>query len=298
MIVALLLAMLAAGCYGPLDRSGPSPSAQRRHGPIPGQVTIQRGDTVYGISRHYGLPLRSVIEANDLEPPYVIHVGETLRLPRARYHVVEKGDTIYNIARRYDIQQSQLTRLNGIRTPYTIHVGEKLVLPAPTIQSAGTNSAGSAAKPAVRLPGPGQRSGKGFLWPVQGKIISTFGPKASGLHNDGINIAAPRGAVVRAADNGIVAYAGNELRGFGKLLLLKHDHEWMSAYAHNDALLVSRGQHVMRGQPIARVGSSGNVVTPQLHFELRHRDRPVDPLSIVNGAGTAGNAASAQSARR
>ena len=109
----------------------------------------------------------------------------------------------------------------------------------------------------------------GFIWPVEGKIISHFGVKAKGLRNDGVNIKAGRGTAVRAAETGVVVYAGNELRGFGKLLLVKHVGGWITAYAHNNELLVKRGQKLKRGQKIATVGSTGNVSTPQLHFEIR-----------------------------
>ncbi len=104
-----------------------------------------------------------------------------------------------------------------------------------------------------------------------------FGPKPGGLHNDGINIAAARNTPIRAAENGVVVYAGNELRGFGNLLLVRHADGWVTAYGHCEQLLVRRGAHVRRGQVIARVGSSGNVRTPQLHFEVRRGTRPVNP---------------------
>ena len=112
-------------------------------------------------------------------------------------------------------------------------------------------------------------------------MLSGFGGKAKGLVNDGINIAAPRGAPVRAAENGVVAYAGNELRGFGNMLLVKHEGGWITAYAHNGELLVKPGSRVRKGEPIARVGSSGNVRTPQLHFELRRGKEAVDPIKYL-----------------
>ena len=111
--------------------------------------------------------------------------------------------------------------------------------------------------------------------------MKSYGPKKDGLHNDGINIAAPRGSPVRAADNGVVAYVGNELRGFGNLLLIKHANGWMTAYAHNEAILVGRGARVKRGQTVARVGDSGSVVSPQLHFEIRRGIRAVDPAKLL-----------------
>ena len=119
------------------------------------------------------------------------------------------------------------------------------------------------------------------MWPVKGKVLSSYGGKSRGLQNDGINIAAPRGAPVKAAENGIVAYSGNELRGFGNLLLLKHAGGWITAYAHNDKLLVKRGDKIKKGQTIARVGSSGSVQNPQLHFELRKGKKAIDPIKYL-----------------
>ena len=112
---------------------------------------------------------------------------------------------------------------------------------------------------------------------MRGKLLSTFGPKPGGLHNDGINIAVKIGANIRAAENGVVAYSGNELRGFGNLLLLRHSGGWVTAYAHNDRLLVKRGDRVNRSQVIAKAGSSGSVKTPQLHFEIRKGATAVNP---------------------
>lgn len=148
----------------------------------------------------------------------------------------------------------------------------------PASPPAASSSAASPPEPAAR------GSGK-FLWPVNGKVISPFGAKDGGLHNDGINIAAPVGTPVHAADNGVVVYAGNELRGFGNLLLVRHADGWVSAYAHCDALLVKRGDQVKRGQVIARVGQTGNVTAPQLHFELRKGAEAVDPVTELGPQG-------------
>jgi murein DD-endopeptidase MepM/ murein hydrolase activator NlpD len=126
-----------------------------------------------------------------------------------------------------------------------------------------------------------------FLWPVRGHILATYGSKSDGTHNDGINIAAPRGTAVQAVDAGVVAYTGNELRGYGNLVLVKHANGWISAYAHCDAILVKRGEKVGRGQVIARVGSTGNVSEPQLHFELRRGQHAVDPREFMPPLPTA-----------
>ena len=148
----------------------------------------------------------------------------------------------------------------------------------------GSNQTASAQPGATSTQPAAHGNGK-FLWPVNGKIVSPFGAKDGGQHNDGINIAAPLGTPVHAADTGVVVYAGNELRGFGNLLLIRHDNGWVSAYAHCDALLVKRGDTVKRGQVIARVGQSGNVDAPQLHFELRKGAEAVDPIAQLGPQG-------------
>ncbi len=116
-----------------------------------------------------------------------------------------------------------------------------------------------------------------FRWPAKGRVISGFGGKG-GASNDGINISLPEGTPVKAAESGTVAYAGSELKGYGNLVLIRHDGNWVSAYAHNDAILVKRGDKVERGQAIAKAGKTGSVDQPQVHFELRQGSKPVDPM--------------------
>jgi murein DD-endopeptidase MepM/ murein hydrolase activator NlpD len=148
---------------------------------------------------------------------------------------------------------------------------------------AETEAAVEAAE-AAKSSGPAAGTGKGpFVWPVQGKVIDSFGSSKDGMKNDGINIAAPNGAPVVAAADGTVAYAGNELRGFGNMILLRHDGGYVTAYAHNASLLVKKGDKVKRGQTIARVGQTGAVFGPQLHFEIRKGTQPVDPMSFLGG---------------
>ena len=347
-----------------------------------GRVTVQQGETLYAISRRSGVPVRSLIDANNLQPPYRVQAGQVLTLPRTRQHIVQQGETLYSVARRYGVEAASLATINHIDPPYIIKLGQPLVLP-PQV-AAGTQVAGapppSALSPAVPVapaatavtatplaappsqpqpatgapqvltpPAPPQvattpvpppvpprpapaapdtsedeapppANGKVsppepesgapqaapsaavaalveghrapvaplFNWPVSGRIISTFGPAAGGTHNDGINISAPEGTTVAAAESGVVAYAGNELRGFGNLLLIKHDGGWVTAYAHNQVLLVKKGDKVRRGQAIARVGSTGGVNGAQLHFELRSGTKAVDPLDHLPQL-TAGN---------
>ncbi|HNB28387.1 MAG TPA: M23 family metallopeptidase, partial [Alphaproteobacteria bacterium] len=151
--------------------------------------------------------------------------------------------------------------------------------PAPQTASIEPAPAPAAVPPASKGdPLPDVKPNSAFIWPVDGKVIGKFGPTKDNQRNDGINIAAPAGAPVLASAAGTVAYAGNELRGFGNMVLLRHADGWVTAYAHNSALLVKKGDKVKQGQIIARVGSTGNVDTPQLHFELRQGTKAVDPL--------------------
>jgi murein DD-endopeptidase MepM/ murein hydrolase activator NlpD len=133
-----------------------------------------------------------------------------------------------------------------------------------------------------QLPTPDPMSGNSFRWPVKGRVISEFGARPDGGHNDGIDLAVPAGTSVLAAENGVVAYAGNELKGYGNLVLIRHANNWVSAYAHNEEILVKRGDKVRRGQVIAKAGATGSVSQPQVHFELRKGSRPVDPTKFMS----------------
>ncbi|MCZ4282623.1 M23 family metallopeptidase [Kiloniella laminariae] len=259
-----------------------------------GEYRVARGDTVYSISRTKGVSIRELILLNDLSAPYILKVGQVMRLPVSNDHVVVAGDTLYSVSRKYGVDTTELVRLNQIQPPYALLVGQRLSLPAaqPGANTTATTTPQTAAvqpapaQPRIQnqtgpIPQPPPRSASTFLLPVKGKVISGFGPKEGGIHNDGINISAQKGTPVMAAENGVVVYAGSELKGFGQMLLIKHSGGWVTAYAHADQLLVGRGQKVSRGQEIARVGSTGNVSQPQLHFEIRKGSEAVNPEKLV-----------------
>ena len=136
---------------------------------------------------------------------------------------------------------------------------------------------------AALLPDPVERSDSSvkFGWPASGKVIAGFGSSSNGERNDGINIALPAGAPIKAAASGTVSYSGDELKDYGNLLLIKHDGGFVTAYAHAEKLLVQRGDVVTKGQVIAYAGHTGDVSTPQLHFEIRHGTTPVNPDSLL-----------------
>lgn len=266
-----------------------------------GTVVVKPGETLFAISRRTGVELRDIVVANKLEPPYALKAGQRLTIPAARYHIVRAGETGYSISRAYGTDLTTLARLNGLQKPYAVQVGQRLRLPAsPTLTNGDSASRTVASAPAAArkpaaatassstaksapaaaqkpVPAPAAFAGS-FSWPLNGRILSRFGPKQGGLHNDGINIAATPGATVRAAASGVVAYSGDGLKGFGWLILIKHGDGWVTAYAHNEAVLVQRGDTVRAGEPIARAGSTGSVDRPQLHFEIRQGRRAVDPL--------------------
>lgn len=312
-----MLAVLA-GCSGvALNRGGYYAPVKAQNSPYyreqyrvqslsPSFITVHKGDTVYSLSRRYNVPIRSMIEVNNLKPPFILSKGARLRLPAPSVHIVQKGDTIYSISRRYNVDMSVLTRTNNLYAPYSIYLGQILKLPGSVVeptehwislkkqptQTAVRNTAKSALKQtktgrkstrkaAVRLPTPPDRAKAKFAWPVNGTVMNKFGSAGGGRHNDGINIKVAEGTFVRAAENGVVAYAGNELKGFGNLLLVKHADGWITAYAHNKEFLVKRGDTVKRGQPMAKAGKTGNAKEPQLHFEIRRGTKAVDPMTYL-----------------
>ena len=225
------------------------------------------------------------------------------------FHVAGPGDTLSKIARRYRVSVTDLARANRIPPHARIKMGERLVIPAqtsaaPRVLAAPQQTAKAApvqdapkqvasiqsphqanlASPAVDPTETATKAATGtaiFRWPARGRIVTAFGPKPNGQRNDGINIAVPEGTPVKAAEAGEVAYAGNELKGYGNLILLRHSNGFVTAYAHASKLLVKRGDKVKRGQVIAKSGQSGNIGSPQLHFEIRKGSKPVDPTPYL-----------------
>lgn len=225
-------------------------------------------------------------------------------------YVMKNGDSLYGIAFQHRTSLEELMRANNITDPTKVWSGTVLAVP----QHAAPEAAEPAAKggaprivqvapriinaqpDAAREPDPASRtakrgdvmndadstpttaSGGKIGWPVRGRTISSFGKLPDGRHNDGINIAVPMGTNILAADAGRVAYAGNELKGYGNLVLIRHGNGRVTAYAHADKLLVSAGDEVRRGQVIAKAGKTGAVDEPQVHFELRDGSRPIDPI--------------------
>ena len=231
----------------------------------------------------------------------------------ANVHVVAAGDTLSKIAHRYHKSVNEIAKANNIQPTATLNVGDRLTIPGAQASPAVKASAPAVAAPAkpvasaapkeaepvqnVNVVAPTDPLGKEaaklaegtgavpkFRWPANGRVIAGYGPTTNGQQNDGINIALPENTPVKAAEDGVVAYAGNELKGYGNLVLVRHPNGYVTAYAHAKELLVKRGDQVKRGQVIARSGQTGNVNAPQLHFEIRKGASPLDPTRFLNGA--------------
>jgi len=236
-------------------------------------------------------------------------------------HIVNPGETLASIAHHNHITVAELARANNIDPAAKLKLGMKLAVPSKAVAAApaaplatvaaapvvapapaaNTKVAIAAPQQSVRLaqanPQPEEPAADApikpneatgalptFRWPVRGKVITGYGAKTNGKSNDGINLAVPEGTPIKAAEDGVVAYSGNELKGYGNLVLVRHSNGYVTAYAHASELLVKRGDTIKRGQVIAKSGQSGEVGSPQLHFEIRKGSQPVDPLQFLSGA--------------
>lgn len=204
-------------------------------------------------------------------------------------YTVKRGDTLYRISRATGTSVSELARLNNLSPPYTIEVGQRLKTNGSAGSSKGKSSKGgtSTAKvtpsyqvPQASWPPVGQRC---WRWPTSGKVILPYSTADGG--NKGIDIAGSRGQPVYAAGAGKVVYVGNQLRGYGNLIMIKHSEDYITAYAHNDKMMVNNGQSVKIGQQIATMGSS-DADTVKLHFQIRYRATAIDPLRYLPPQGS------------
>lgn len=201
-------------------------------------------------------------------------------------YTVKRGDTLYRISRTTGTSVAELARLNGISPPYTIEVGQRLKLGSSKKTSAKSSTTRSAkvtpssAVPQASWPPVGQRC---WRWPTSGKVIMPYSTADGG--NKGIDITGTRGQPVYAAGAGKVVYVGNQLRGYGNLVMIKHGEDYITAYAHNEKMLVNNGQNVKIGQQIATMGSS-DAESVRLHFQIRYRATAIDPLRYLPPQGS------------
>jgi len=307
------LVLPGAGAPPPGARDRPVRRRAQRAG-NGGTYTVRPGDSLYGISRRTGVSVAALKRLNDITDVRTLRPGTDLSLgrrsssepsrparidPRRRYvssdtsraaapSAFPPAKPSARVASRTNYGAQQLIQAKPIKTvpisrPRSA-VGSNSTADSPRILNQRPSSP-IATRPKQRVamvasPAQSRQSDRSekFDWPAQGRLIAKFNHSGRGVKNDGINIAVEMGADVKAAGEGVVAYAGSELKGYGNLVLLRHDNGWVSAYAHASRILVKRGDRVSRGQVIARAGRSGDVSQPQLHFELRKGAKPVDPL--------------------
>ncbi len=305
-IFLIAISLLLTSCFGMGGRNLAPVMHYGQHNGAgsAGVHNVVSGDTLYSISNRYRLPMRDIALLNRMSAPFKLREGQRVRLPPPHVYRVQAGDSLYRISNMFGVNSSEIVRLNNLNSPYILRVGQDLRLPSvarkkpqilqaksdPVIIENGVpipqSKPSKYTKPKsinvskVRRAAPKRASSK-FLRPVRGRVLSNYGAKKNGLHNDGINIAAPRGTPVKAAENGVIVYAGNALKGSGNLILVRHDKQWMTAYAHLDKIMVKKGQVVRRGAQIAKVGSTGSVSVPQLHFEVRRGTSAMNPVKYL-----------------
>ena len=245
---------------------------------------VNSGETLMSIARRNHISAVKLAQANSLPPNASLKIGMKLVVPGAKVAAITPAQqaTVQPLAPPAAVgaPSSKPQQLAAVTT-----VGRPMVqAPVPTAKETAhmateTKEVEEATKSADATSGLPT-----FRWPVRGRIIAGYGAKTSGKQNDGINVAVPEGTPVKAADDGVVTYAGNELKGYGNLVLIKHNNGYVTAYAHASELLVKRGDTIKRGQIIAKSGQTGEVQSPQLHFEIRKGSTPVDPTQFLNGA--------------
>ncbi|MCA1388402.1 LysM peptidoglycan-binding domain-containing M23 family metallopeptidase [Bradyrhizobium sp. BRP19] len=242
---------------------------------------VNRGDTLASIARKNRISAAELARANGIDPSAKLKLGTKLTVPGAKTAAVAAPVAAAPVAAAP--VAGTLQPVAAAPAPAT-----KMATAAAPVQSARLAQATSnveekaAETPAKAAEATGALPT--FRWPVRGKVVTSYGAKTNGKSNDGINLAVPEGTPVKAAEDGVVAYSGNELKGYGNLVLVRHSNGYVTAYAHASELLVKRGDTIKRGQVIAKSGQSGEVASPQLHFEIRKGSSPVDPLQFLNGA--------------
>lgn len=258
----------------PVRRTAESPVLQNAPAATaPGRMhTAASGDTIYSLSRKYNTTPQAIANANNLTLSTQLKIGQQVRIPAGTAPVAntpaaqpQQPQAQRNVQTFVPQNQPQQVAQNDVPAPENVGVVRTPTQPAVNEAQRTPNAAPT------------------FHWPVRGRILSAYGKKPNGQQNDGINVSVPEGTPVRASEDGVVAYAGNELKGFGNLVLIRHADNWVTAYAHLGTIDVKKDQKVKRGETIARAGQTGGVTAPQLHFEIRKGSNPVDPEKHLSG---------------
>lgn len=246
------------------------------------EITVVAGDTLYSLSRKYSVPVNDLAVMNNISAPFALSVGQKLKVPDLASAPVRAAASAPAVKSAPVVTHAQSKYGTPPATP---KVAKKTNVPkgiAKGAQPVKHTQQKISSDPNKKLPSIAARSSSKFSWPVRGKILSHYGAKSGGLFNDGINIGASRGTAVKAAENGVVAYAGNEVKGMGNLVIIQHSGGWMTVYAHMDSMSVRRGARVSVGQKIGTVGATGKVDQSQLHFEIRKGTKAYNPSSYLH----------------
>ena len=291
----------------PKSESKPEPKVQKDIRVPVKDIQVARGDTLYSISRQYSVPVNDLAVMNGMSAPFTLSVGQTLHVPDLPTRKVEPVKPATPSAKAGDKKAE--TKSASDKKPATTKTDNKTVQKEPVkkaepkkietkksdtkkpeqkkqetkqpTKKTETKTEKPAQKSTPKNEKIAARSSSKFSWPVRGTILSHYGAKTGGLYNDGINISATLNTTVVAAENGVVAYAGNEVRGMGNLIIIQHADGWMTVYAHMNSMNVRRGARVTVGQKIGAVGKTGKVTTPQLHFEIRKGTKAYNPINYL-----------------
>jgi murein DD-endopeptidase MepM/ murein hydrolase activator NlpD len=271
-----------------------SPPATRVAGPMPapagnGGHIVKPGDTIYSLARQYRLTPMAIAKANNVGLDHRVKVGDrivipgqTSAAPRLAAPAPAAQPKVAQAAPQIAAKPAPQIAAKP-ETPPVAKPQSSKVAKADAPPSANIVAPAADPLPETAPTGTTGNSSVSLRWPVRGKVIQGFGPKTTGGQNDGINVAVPEGTPIKAAEDGVVAYAGSELKGYGNLVLVRHSNGFVTAYAHASELSVKKGETIKRGQVIGKAGSTGNVTSPQLHFEVRKGATPVDPAQYLTG---------------
>ncbi len=307
----LLTLLLLSACGNGRDISVVSYRQAMSPTLIKDYVVVRKGDNLYTIAMKNKLSVQELVKKNGVAPPFFLNVGQKIYLPKTKYHRVKKGDTLYSLSRFYNVRVNEIARLNKFSTRTRLKAGVKINIPRnakevakiqtkirPKIKVTKTNSPPiintkirvhkvekAKQQQKDRLNRVTQKTPKRsgyFIYPVHsGKIISEYGRKSEGVRNDGINISVKKGASVRASENGVVVYTGSDLKSFGNVIMMKHGDDYVTVYAHLNNIVVKRGAVIKQGVLIGHVGTTGNVVKSQLHFQIRQKRRILNPKKYL-----------------
>ena len=250
---------------------------------------VKKGDNLYSISKKFNIQIQKIIKYNKIKSPFKIYPKQKIILPKNKIYIVKKGDTLYSISRKFKTDVFYLSNFNKLDNINQIKVNQKILIPDNSLKLKEakkhyTKKIEQKKKVVTQEKNTKtiKKNNLNFIWPVKGKILNKFGSEVPGFFNDGINISSRLGTVVKASREGEIVYSGNEIPGYGNLILIKHTQNWITAYAHLDKIIKVKGNIVKKGETIGFVGNTGNVKEIQLHFEIRKGKEAVNPLKYLS----------------